>query len=62
MYVYIIEYMTDTKLVRLDIDAYNILNRTKVRMNAEKKKRGQSENATFSDAVRFLAEKKSAVT
>jgi ribosomal protein S16 len=50
--------MTDTKVIRLDIGAYNILVKTKEKINAEKKKKNQSENATFSDAVRALIEDK----
>ncbi len=46
--------MTETKTVRLDLDAYNILEGTKKQINAEKKKKKQAENATFSDAVRYL--------
>lgn len=44
--------MADTKVVRLDLDAYRILTRVKENLNKYKKKRNQSENATYSDAVR----------
>jgi predicted CopG family antitoxin len=46
--------MTETKLVRLDMDAYNILNQLKKQLNAELKKKKQAERVTFSDVVRHL--------
>lgn len=46
--------MTETKTVRLDIDAYNILESVRDYLNAEKRRRGQAENAAFQDAVRFM--------
>ncbi len=46
--------MTETKLVRLDMDAYNILNQVKKQLNAELRKKKQAERITFSDVVRHL--------
>ncbi len=46
--------MTETKLVRLDMDAYNILNQVKKQLNSELKKKKQAERITFSDVVRYL--------
>ncbi len=50
--------MTGTKTVRLDLGAYSILERAKKQVNAIKKRRLEAENATFSDAVRYLQEEK----
>jgi hypothetical protein len=46
--------MTETKTVRLDISAYDILDDVKKNLNAQKKRMNQAENATFSDAVRNM--------
>lgn len=52
--------MTETKTVRVDLDAYNILNEAKKQLNKDKSRKKQAENATISDAVRALHGRKKA--
>jgi hypothetical protein len=53
-------FMTDTKVIRLDMDSYHILAVIKEKMNADKLKKRQAPNATFSDAVRATQKAKEA--
>jgi hypothetical protein len=50
--------MANNKLVRLDLDAYHILESMKEQLNAEKRKKQQQTTSTFSDAVRAMKKPK----